>query len=80
MLAAMTVDRLNALKRALARNVRAIRAKRQVSQETLADAAGVDRTWVGKLERSGANPSLETILKIAIALDVDPSELLKERP
>jgi DNA-binding XRE family transcriptional regulator len=70
---------LRDLKMALARNVRARRADLGLSQEQLADVAGIDRTWVGKLERSVANPSLETIGKLARALQVKPGELLDGR-
>jgi transcriptional regulator with XRE-family HTH domain len=50
--------------------------RRGLSREQLADSAGIDRTWVGKLERSSANPSLHALGKIASALQVRPGELL----
>ena len=67
---------LKALKAGLAQNMRALRLAQGMSQEQLADVAGIDRTWVGKLERVRANPSLGTLLKLAIALNVKPGQLL----
>lgn len=64
------------LKAALGRNVRALRRERAWSQEELADNAGLDRTYVSQIERAVGNPSLETIAKIALALQVRPGELL----
>lgn len=44
----------------------------------LAAKIGVDRSYMGFLERGERNPSLEVILKIAKALGAKPEELLKE--
>jgi transcriptional regulator with XRE-family HTH domain len=48
-----------------------------VSQERLAESAGLHRTYVGHLERGEVNPSLHNIVRIAEALGVDPAELVK---
>ena len=64
------------IKTALARNVRALRVKRGLSQEALADSAGLDRTYVSQLERAMANPTLETLSRLAAALSVTPGTLL----
>jgi transcriptional regulator with XRE-family HTH domain len=47
-----------------------------LSQEALADAAGIDRSHMGKIERGERNVSIMNVLKIAAALDCRPSELL----
>ncbi len=47
------------------------------SQEDLADLAGLDRTYVSGCERGRRNISLLNIVRLAEALDVDPTELLK---
>lgn len=57
--------------------VRSIRAKRGISQEQLADLADLDRTYISGVERGIRNISLLNIVKIADALEVNPSELLK---
>ncbi len=62
----------------LARNMRAIRAKHGLSQEALADLVDLHRTYVGSVERSERNVSLDNIEKLAVALKVDICELLAE--
>ncbi|WP_328774554.1 helix-turn-helix domain-containing protein [Deinococcus aquaedulcis] len=57
--------------------VRAARECRHVSQEALADAAGLHRTYISLLERGLRNPSLTVIVQLAEALDATPSELLR---
>ncbi len=57
--------------------VRSFRAKRSLSQEQLADLAELDRTYISGIERGIRNVSLLNIVKIADALDINPSELLK---
>lgn len=57
----------------------AVRVRRQelaMSQEALADVAGVDRSHMGKIERGERNVTFLNILKIAKALDCRASELL----
>ena len=57
----------------------AIRARRKAvgsSQEALADASGIDRSHMGKIERGERNVTLLNLLKIAGALGVNLSDLL----
>ncbi len=49
-------------------NVRALREKRELSQEQLAEIADLDRTYVGGLERGERNATLGSALRIAKAL------------
>jgi transcriptional regulator with XRE-family HTH domain len=44
----------------------------------LADQAGLHRTYVGSIERSERNVSIDNIAKLAVALDVKVSTLLME--
>jgi transcriptional regulator with XRE-family HTH domain len=60
----------------LARHLRAERASRGLSQEQLADLAGLHRTYVGSVERAERNVSLDNIERLAMALGVDISTLL----
>lgn len=55
--------------------VRSARSKMGISQESLADRAGLHRTYIGTVERGERNPALRNILRIADALNVDPSDL-----
>lgn len=57
-------------------NLRRLRVKRGVSQEALAVDAGVDRSYVGRIERGIENPTVETLDRLASALDVGVGEML----
>ena len=57
--------------------VREIRLGRGLSQEELADRAGVHRTYLGGIERGERNPSLKNILALARALEVPPARLFE---
>lgn len=62
----------------VATNVRVIRNKIGLTQERLAEEAGLHRTYIGSIERGERNLSIDNIEKIARALDVSPDALLKE--
>lgn len=51
-------------------NVRKLRVEQGLSQEQLADKAGLHRTYIGMIERAEKNITLCNIEKIADALDV----------
>jgi transcriptional regulator with XRE-family HTH domain len=57
--------------------VRQERVKQNLSQEKLASRAGVHRTYIGMIERAEKNITLENIEKIAKALRIKVSDLLK---
>lgn len=63
----------------LARNLRLLRGERGLSQEALADLAGLHRTYVGSIERSERNVSLDNIHRLAACLDVTVARLLTEQ-
>jgi transcriptional regulator with XRE-family HTH domain len=52
----------------VARNLRRLRVKRSLSQEALATDAGIDRTYVSRLERGSENPTVAVLEQIADAL------------
>lgn len=66
---------LNARQR-LAIQLRARRKEIGISQEALADLAGLHRTYVGSIERCERNVSIDNIEKLAIALNTDIADLL----
>ena len=53
-----------------------IRTRRLLTQEELAEKAGVSAATVVNVERNNQEPHFRTIRKLAKALDVDPTELL----
>jgi transcriptional regulator with XRE-family HTH domain len=57
-------------------NLRRLRAVRGLSQEALADRAGIHRTYVGSVERAERNVAIDNICRLVRALDVDVRELL----
>ena len=60
----------------LAKNVRLERVMRGWSQETLAELAGLHRSFVGAIERYEHNITLATVEKLANAFDLTVAELL----
>lgn len=58
--------------------IRSFRKERGMSQIDLANKVGIDRSYIGFLERGERNPSLEMIIKIAEALSTTPDALLKK--
>ena len=59
--------------------VRALRLKRGLSQEKLAELAGLHRTYIGSIERGEQNISLRNIEKLAQALNVSAASLLSDK-
>ena len=63
------------LRRTVARNLRRLRLKRGLSQEELADRAGLNRNYVGMIEREENAPTVDALEQIAKALDINAVEL-----
>ena len=62
----------------IARNIRKRRSSLGLSQEELADIAGVHRTYIGMIERSEKNVTVLTLEKIANALHTPVDTLLRK--
>ena len=54
------------------------RINKNMTQEQLAFNSDLDRTYIGLLERSKRQPTIETIFKISQVLEIKPHELIKE--
>lgn len=59
-------------------NLRRLRVERGISQDDLALTAGVERAYVGYLERAARNPTIITLEKVAKALNVHIAQLFRE--
>lgn len=55
--------------------LRELRNERGLTQEQLAELAGVDRNYIGQIERGERNVALVNIVTIAQALKVQPADL-----
>lgn len=68
---------LSRLLRSVAANVRTLRLRDDWTQEQLAEAADIDLNSLRRVETARTNPSLGTLLKLATALGVEVSALLR---
>jgi len=64
------------VRKIVGRNVREARKAIGLSQEALADKAGIDRTYVSGVERGVRNPTITLLAKFAAALDTSAAALL----
>lgn len=62
---------------AFGREIKQAREALRKSQETLAFEAGIHRTYVSLIERGQKSPTLAVIVRLARALNVQPSELIR---
>ncbi len=64
------------IRRRLGTNVRRLRRARGLTQEELAEQAGLPTTTVAKVEREELNATLWVLVALAVALDVTPGDLV----
>lgn len=62
----------------LGKRIAELRKRKNMSQETLADAIDVHRTYVGFIEQGKRNPIVGNIYKISKALNVELTDLFKD--
>lgn len=61
----------------VARNLRRLRQAKELSQEELADRAGINRNYVGMLEREQHAATIDMLEKLATVLDADPADFFR---
>jgi transcriptional regulator with XRE-family HTH domain len=66
-----------AVARRFGENLRRARRRADLSQEQLAQRAGLHRTEVGKLEKGGRVPRIDTLIRLADSAEAQPVELLE---
>jgi transcriptional regulator with XRE-family HTH domain len=63
---------------ALGASIRELRLKKDLSQEAFADVVGIDRSYLGGIERGEHNLALVNLIKISGALNISASHLLSK--
>ena len=66
------------LKEVMARNLRQARHAKKLTQEELADRAGLSMRYIGAIERGDVSASVTVLGQIADALGIEPCELVKQ--
>jgi transcriptional regulator with XRE-family HTH domain len=61
-----------------AKNLRAARQQKGLSQEELAHRADLDRTYISSLERNVYNPTIDVVARLADALEIEAASLLQK--
>jgi len=68
---------ISTIHKGFGQKIQQLRKEKGLTQEGLADLIGVDRSYMGFVERGERNPTLDKIVKIAKALKVSLSDLFK---
>lgn len=74
----MVRGHVNAVRRILARNLRRLRLAKGMTQEELADAAGLRQALISELESGKVDVRLDTLQRLASALGTRPADLLDD--
>lgn len=64
------------MRETLAERLYQLRIEQEWSQAKLADLAGVDRKTINRIENGHFSPALDTLVRLSVALDVEPADLL----
>lgn len=68
------------IREVFAQNLKGLRQAKGLSQEELAHLADIDRTYISSLERCVYGVSIDVLGRLATALDVNPTDLLRNPP
>ena len=71
------MSKRNGILHALGLNVRRTRADKKLTQEKLAEKAGLDPTYISGIERGLRNPGIKNVARLAKALGLSTAELCK---
>jgi transcriptional regulator with XRE-family HTH domain len=69
---------MNDLSKLLGRRIKLLRVEKDLLQSELAQLTDRDPSYLGRIERGEINITIETFARIANALDIKPSEILKK--
>ena len=73
----ISVTKINEVSKKLGKRINQLRIDKKMTQEKLALEAGLNRAYIGYIERGERNPSTETVAKISKVLKVSLNELFK---
>ncbi len=65
------------LKEVMAKNLRRVRRDKKLTQEELAERAGLSSRYIGAIERADVSASVTVLGQISDALGIEPGELLR---
>ncbi len=64
------------IRKKIGKKIKLERTKRDLSQEKLAALSGLSKTYINAVEHSTSSPSIDTLIKIAFAFNIELIELL----
>ena len=68
------------LRAIVARNLRVLRKQKGFTQEELADRAGINRNYIGQIEREEKSPTIDVIEKLSVSLETAPDAFFQKGP
>ena len=67
---------MNTVRKQLGQKIKQLRKLRELTQEQVEEASGLSYKFIGEVERGTVNPSLDSLIRIATALNVSLKDLL----
>lgn len=69
---------MNKTNKAISVTIATLRHEANISQEELANRAGIHRTYVSQIERGLKSPTLQVLIQIATALNTSASAIIRD--